>query len=168
MSARRLRVGPWLLLALMPLLLWGAAAAQDLDLHALFEARCARCHGHAGAFARAKLAIVAGDLVGRESGRPVTAFLPTHFGRPSPAEVTGLRDMLARQVAAGGLFAEHCVLCHVRARDLVRESLLLVDGRLVGRYSGRAIADFLEVHGRLAPAERPVVLESLREIAAGR
>jgi hypothetical protein len=60
--------------------------------------------------------------------------------------------MLKRHTEAAGQFREHCAICHDHARELARLELIIVDGRLRGRYSGRDMAEFLKEHGRLDAA----------------
>lgn len=139
-----------------------ATGASGLDFHALFESRCGGCHGHAGPFVSASLARRDNRLVSRRTGTDVRQFLAGHFGNPSEAE----RDLLLRgfalQVESGGLYRRKCYICHKDAKSLARLELILRDELLVGRYSGRSIAAFLEHHGRLAPDERAVIHRMLR------
>ena len=146
----------------------GGRTAGALDYHELFEARCGACHGHAGDLARATLVIVDGALEGRETGHDIRAFLPTHYGGLSTAEAAVLHDMLFRQVEAGGFFKERCAICHLRARDLAKASLIVVGDTLRGRYSGRDMAAFLPGHGRLDAEEAAFIHDVLLRIAQGR
>ena len=157
------RVSCLLLLCLLPTI---AEAAEDF--HELFERRCAACHGHAGDFARESLVIVEGELRGRESGRPVRAFLATHRGGLAPETAALFTEVLFRQVESGGLFQTHCAICHVRARDLVQARLIVVDGRLLGRYSGADMGVFLRGHGRATEEEADRLYDALLGIARGR
>ena len=119
------------------------------------------CHGHAGAFARETLTLVDGVLRGAQSGRDISAFLPTHRGRPTPDETALLVDLFRRQVGWAGLFQARCRVCHDSARALARQRLIVRDGALRGRYSGRDIARFLARHGRTTAAERQILHEVL-------
>ncbi len=160
----------WTRVGLLLLLLTaGSAASQGAeDFHELFERRCAACHGHAGDFAREALVIVGGELRGRKSGRPVRAFLATHRGGLDGERAALFTEVLFRQVESGGLFQAHCAICHVRARDLVQARLVVTDGRLMGRYSGADMGDFLRGHGRAADEEAQRLYEALLGIAQGR
>ncbi len=151
-----------LLLCLVP----AAVAAEDF--HELFERRCAACHGHAGDFARETLVIVGGELRGRKSGRPVRAYLATHRGGLDTETAALFTEVLFRQVESGGLFQDLCAICHVRARDLVQARLVIADGRLLGRYSGADMGDFLQGHGRATDEEAQRLYEALLGIAQGR
>ncbi len=150
-----------MLLCLSCVLPASIARAQSADPHALFEDRCGRCHGHAGAFARKSLAIRDGRVVGRGSGVPVRAFLRRHHGAPSEMETALLLDMFRGQIERGALFQERCRICHASARKLARGKLILRDGWLVGRYTGADMEPFLNAHGRLSAAEAETIRRML-------
>jgi hypothetical protein len=144
-----------------------ALQAQDLDAHALYERSCARCHApHAGDFVPQSLVRRGDRIVGRENGKELRAFLAAGHGRLAPDEVDAMVAHLAFILKSGGLFRDKCLICHDRAVVLARRELILRDGRLVGRYSGRDIAGFLETHGRLDGAEVTAILRMLeRQLA---
>ncbi|MCL5778385.1 hypothetical protein M1105_15500 [Limibaculum sp. FT325] len=144
------------------------AAPQDAepDFHAIWEARCLSCHGHAGAFARERLTLEAGEVRGR-GGRDLRPFLARHGGGLPPDQVELFLDVLARQLASGGFYERECRICHDSARELARLRLVLRDGRLMGRYSGREIATFLVGHGRMSEAEAEAMTEALAAILKG-
>jgi hypothetical protein len=140
--------------------------AETADLHRLFEQRCGRCHGHAGDFARGKLAIVDGVLRGR---RPdIRRFLERHHGPQTAAEAEGLYRLFLRQVEVGGKFKQRCRICHDSASDLVRDRLIVVDGALRGRYTGNDVRAFLLDHGRLDAEGTAFFHDALLQIALGR
>ena len=139
-----------------------AGQAQPVDPHALFEERCGRCHDHAGPFARDHLELRNGVVMGRTSRLPVPSYLPTHFGKPSTAEIDLLVEMFRLQLVRGGLYRERCTICHAPARTLARTKLIVRDGRLVGRYSGADMKTFLSGHGRLTVEEAAMVERMLR------
>ena len=155
---------------LLTLLMAGSPGlqAQDLDPHALYERSCARCHApHAGDFAPKSLVRLGDRIVGREDGKELRAFLAAGHGRLAPGEVDALVAHLAFVLESGGLFRDKCLICHDRAVVLARRELVLRDGRLVGRYTGRDIAVFLENHGRLDGAEVATILRMLeRQLGA--
>lgn len=144
-----------------------AALAQAGDPHALYEQRCAKCHSpHAGEFVADSLEQVDGKVVGRDSGRELRALLTRGHGRLASSEVDAMVAHLTSILAAGGLFREKCLICHGRAVGLARQKLIMRDGRLTGRYSGRDIAAFLAAHGRLEADEIPTVVQMLeRQLA---
>lgn len=142
------------------------AVAQQADLHALFETRCAQCHGHAGDFARASLTLGPEGVTGRR-GRPLPGFLARHGGGVSAAEADALVAMFARQIAAGPVYRNRCTICHDRAYEFARLKLILHDGALFGRYSGREIGPFLDGHARLTTAEAAAMTDALTEIRRG-
>lgn len=130
----------------------GGARADDYP--GLYFDRCGRCHGTAEALFDRKAALRDGKVVGRRSGRDLRVFLGSHFARRDKAEVDAIYAELLRFARDGGRFKQQCAICHVSAESLARESLVLRDGELFGRYSGRRITDFLLGHGRLAtPAD---------------
>ena len=144
------------------------ALAQEAGYHARFEAECGRCHGHSGAFARDRLEIVDGQLVGRESGRLVERFLEGHPGGLTQADIALFRDVMYRQVEAGGLFREKCAVCHGRAVELAAANLGITEGVLIIRYNKTPVRDFLTSHGRLSVREIEIVHRALYEITDGR
>jgi hypothetical protein len=145
---------------LLPLYL--PASGQAQELHELFEERCGRCHEHAGPFARESLVIADGQVVGRASGQEVGVFLQGHYGHLTEGEIAALRDLFRFQIISSGLYEKRCLACHESAKDLARSRLLVREDRLVGRYTGRAMAEFLMRHGRLSKSEAVFMTEVLR------
>jgi hypothetical protein len=140
---------------------WLPGGAGALDVHALFEQRCGQCHGHAGLFAREALRLEGGVVVGAKSGKAVSAFLPGHYGRLTADEATALTEAFLLQIRRGGLYEKKCRVCHDPAKELARRRLVVEEGVLRGRYSGRDVAAFLKTHGRLTPDEVGVLTEML-------
>lgn len=139
------------------------AHGQAIDPHRLYEQRCARCHEpHAGDFARKGLKRVDGRIVGAENGLELRAFLSRGHGRLAPAELDAMVDHLTRIAHSGAIYQRKCLTCHERAIVLARRELTIVEGRLVGRFSGRDMAAFLTRHGRLAPDEVAPMVATLR------
>ena len=68
---------------------------------------------------------------------------------------------------SGGFYKERCEICHDRAYDLARLRLIQRDGRLVGRYSGRDMANFLPNHARMTAGEAARMLEALTALLMG-
>lgn len=143
------------------------ASAQSADLHALYERHCAGCHApHAGDFVRDSLERRDGGLVGRRNGREIRAFLAAGHGHLDAGEAVAMAAHLAAIAKANGLFQDKCRICHDRAADFARRRLILRDGRLEGRYTGRQIKPFLSGHGRLEAREIETILEMLaRQLA---
>ncbi|MCP5364782.1 MAG: cytochrome c [Hyphomicrobiales bacterium] len=139
-----------------------AASAQATDPHALYERRCARCHApHAGEFVPDHLERHGDTIVGRRTGQELRSFLSAGHGRLSAGEIDVIvahLDFILKQEA---LFREHCLICHGRAVDLARSQLVIRNGALMGRYTGREIKTFLEHHGRLKTNDVPRVVEML-------
>ncbi|WP_448190948.1 hypothetical protein [Azospirillum sp. sgz301742] len=140
----------------------GFADADTFDLHWFWEQRCEDCHGHAGAFARRALSVEDGKLLGRHHRDDLMLFLQNH-GVPA-ARVKPLYDMLLAQATADPRFKDKCGGCHETAAGLVRESMVLRDGVLVGRESGRPVAEYLKRHGKLRQDEVPFFVELLTRI----
>lgn len=144
------------------------AVAQSADPHDLYEQRCSGCHAdHAGEFVQESILREEGKLVGRDSGMEVRAFLALGHGKLTAAEVEVMLTHLTSVLDAGALFRDNCVICHGRAVLFARSHLGLKEGVLVGRYSGRAVEEFLETHGRLEAAEVGVVVEALSNQVTG-
>lgn len=143
--------------------------AQSVDPHDLYERRCSGCHTeHAGAFVQESILRAEGQLVGRNSGLDVQAFLSRGHGKLSAAEVEVMMRHLTSILNADALFRDNCVICHGRGVLFARGHLGIKDGVLVGRYSGRAVEDFLETHGRLEAAEIGVVVKALSNQVTGK
>ena len=156
------------ILALAFLLIGRAApSAQTLDPHELYEGRCAGCHAaHAGDFVPDNLVRRDDRIVGRDSGKELRPLLAGGHGRLRPLEVDVMVTHLVAILEAGGLYRDRCLVCHDRAVALARGELVFRGDRLVGRYSGRDIAVFLENHGRLKGSEIAVILRMLeRQLA---
>jgi cytochrome c551/c552 len=154
-----MRPGFWFAALLYLLSAAASARAQTaIDPHALFETRCARCHGdHAGDF-------VASGL--RKTDSEIAILLRRGHGGLRGGEAEILAAQLAAIRQAGGLYREKCRICHDPAVDLARRELALRDGRLTGRYSGHDIESFLRFHGRLSPDEQATILKMLtRQLA---
>lgn len=142
--------------------LLSAAAAQALDLHRLWEDRCGECHGHAGDFARTHLSVAGDRLQGHRPERDLRLFLGNHYLADS--EVEAVYAMLLAQAAGQGRFKARCGGCHAAAADLVRDRLVLRDGVLTGRDSGRPVGDFMTRHGGLGADEVPFFVDLLTRI----
>lgn len=139
------------------------ASAQGIEPHELYERHCARCHApHAGDFVSGNLERRDGQIVGRKSGIALGAYLAKGHGRLAVDRVPEMLAHLTTIFDAGGLFRRHCRICHERGVVLARRELLLRDGRVVGRYSGRDIRAFLENHGRLDGDEIETVMRMLK------
>lgn len=59
---------------------------------------------------------------------------------------------------------QRCAQCHGKVSEFARQSLLINDGNLVGRTSGRKLADFLLTHGRVKPDEVQSLVSSLTRV----
>lgn len=140
--------------------------ARATDFHEVFEDRCTSCHGHAGTFAREKLAIVDGILVSSR-GKPLTSFLKRHAGRLTLDEIALFEDVFKKQITSDGLYEKRCTICHDSARTLARLELAVRDGVLIGRYTGQDIGEFLQQHGRLTAAEAKQMTVALEAILRG-
>lgn len=139
-----------------------AATAQPIDLHAYWDDRCSECHGHSAAFARQRLTIENGQLIGRWREVTFVAFLENHHGHAELAP--RLLAMLTAQATTEPLYAEKCAKCHQSAASLARASLAVQDGRLVVKGSGMSVADLLKRHGKLSPAEAASMVETLKRV----
>lgn len=142
------------------------AMGQGLDPHRIYEESCARCHApHAGDFVWDGLGESGGVLTGARSGRPVAAYLMSGHGGLSPDEAEALLAHFRQVRNSGGAFMEKCRICHATAVELVRGHLIIDNGALTGRYTGRDIATFLTGHGRLTPQQAVDMLDVLTRVA---
>jgi hypothetical protein len=139
-----------------------AVAADTFDLHWFWDQRCAECHGHAAQFARTALAVENGVLVGRHHRDDLMVFLGNH-GVPQN-RVKPVYDMLHAQVETGPRFKDKCGDCHDNAAALARETLVVRDGVLQGRESGRPVAEFMKRHGKLKPDEVPFFVDLMARV----
>jgi hypothetical protein len=140
-----------------------ATLAQTIDPHELYEQRCSGCHApHAGEFVHDNLKRLSNKIVGRDTGRELRSFLAGGHGKLAPLEIDVIVAHLESILEAGALFHQNCIICHDRAVVLARRQLVLRNGRLLGRYSGREIGTFLENHGRLKGAQIATVVEMLK------
>lgn len=159
-----MRVGPGAGIAVLAaLLMLPAAGASGLDLHWLWEDRCADCHGHAGDFARNFLGVSNGELQGRHHVHDLRRFLHNHY--LAGHEVDAVYAMLFAQANNQARFRDECSSCHENAASFVRNSLLLRGGVLYGRASGQPVRDFLEHHRKLAPDDVDFFTNVLMRVA---
>ncbi|MBW7850403.1 MAG: hypothetical protein H3C38_07910 [Rhodospirillales bacterium] len=126
------------------LALWLAftTPAYAFDLHRFWDAQCQGCHGHSADFARAELA------KNPPPAERLAGFIAGHRGGVDPRLAAAIAAMLTAQANQPADFREHCRVCHGDAASLAR-NLIRRDGGLYGRYSGRALREFLESHARL-------------------
>ena len=149
-------------LFLIALVAASTASAQETDPHAIYERSCARCHeAHAGDFVHNRLDLKDGRIISKSSGRDVKTFLDGGHGRLEAAERQRLIDHLIAIRQSGRLFHDKCLTCHDRAAQFARSRLIVKDGVLVGRYSGKKTGEFLRGHGRLSPDEADRMIEVL-------
>ena len=140
--------------------------AQQTDMHAFFEERCLACHGHAGPFARDRLSIEQGQVVGSQ-GLTLDRFLTRHKGGMSDEQARQLLEMFRQQIETGAFFQHRCRTCHDTAREFARLNLIVRDGVLFGRYSGQEVGPFLVGHSRLTEDEATEMNNLLAAILAG-
>ena len=126
-------------------------ATEQVDLHALWDDRCAECHGHSADFARRFLHISDGRLQGRHHVDNLQLFISRHYS--TPAQAAAIYAMLQAQVATPPLFRQHCSRCHDSAASLVRSTAILRDGVLLSRRSGQPMHQFLSSHRKLSVQE---------------
>ena len=143
-----MRVNPGASIVLVAAVLaMSAVRASDIDLHWLWDDRCAACHGHAGNFARKFLSVSSGELQGQHHVHDLRRFLHNHYLAGN--EVDAVYDMLFAQANNQARYQGECVSCHNTAAKFVRNSLGLRDGVLYSRNSGRPVSRFLDHHMEL-------------------
>ena len=144
---KRSRLKPCLLLV-ASLLFSPVLPAAGVDLHALWDSRCAECHGHAGEFSRKFLTVSGDQLQGRHHIGDLRKFMQNHYLPES--EVDAVYEMLLAQTSTSPRFSKQCSQCHGTAAGLVRNSLELRNGALYSRKSGQPVRSFLNRHMGLA------------------
>jgi len=126
-------------------------ATDRIDLHALWDDRCAECHGHSGDFARRFLQISNGRLQGRHHVDNLQLFISRHYS--TAAQSAAIYAMLQAQTATPPLFRQQCSRCHGSAASLVRSTAILRDGVLLSSRSGKPLQQFLSSHRNLSVEE---------------
>jgi cytochrome c553 len=140
-----------------------AVRASDIDLHWLWDDRCAACHGHAGDFARKFLIVTNGELQGPHHVHDLRRFLHNHYLAGN--EVDAVYNMLFAQANNQARYKGECVSCHDTAAKFVRNSLGLRDGVLYSRNSGRPVSHFLDHHMDLNPDDVAFFTNLLTRVA---
>lgn len=139
-----------------------APVAHALDVHRYWDTTCGECHGHSADFARRFLSVKDGDLQGRHHVTDLRKFLANHYASADMTEPVYRMLLAQRQTAP--LFRSKCGGCHRTAAEFAREFLEMRDGVLVGRETGKPVAEFLKGHGRLSPADQKVMLGVLTRV----
>ena len=138
------------------------AIAETIDPHRLYEDQCSGCHAaHAGEFVHGSLDYSRGGAIGRKTSKGLRAFLTEGHGGLNAQQIDALLDLFLGVHNRGRVFHDKCRICHDRATELGRSRLIIMGGRLIGRYSGRDIEEFLSRHGRLEGREVEVMTLTL-------
>lgn len=142
-----------------------AFAAEQIEPHSLFEAKCQRCHSeHAADLARQKLAVVNDKLQIKRTGATVDNLLRKHHGVTlSAAEAAVLKTLFTSGIRWAGVFQHRCASCHDKGVTFARSALTSADGRIKALKSGRDVAEYLSAgHGEASPADVQTLLEMFR------
>ena len=139
------------------------ADTSGLDLHWLWHNHCADCHGHAGEFSRKFLNVSDGELQGAHHVHDLRQFLSNHYLAGN--EVDAVYNMLLAQANTQASFKDECSSCHDSAAEFIRAELVLRDGVLVSRISGRPVGEFLIDHQGLKPDDADFFLGVLNRVA---
>ncbi len=145
------------------LLLTAKAGATGIDLHWLWDDRCAECHGHSAEFARKFLQVTNDRLEGRHPVRDFRLFLRNHY--LSASEVDAVYEMLLAQVRTAPRFKHECSNCHGQASTFVRRTMLLQKGVLLSRGSKQSIRQFMDGHRGLSPDDVEFFVNLLTRVA---
>lgn len=137
--------------------------ASVVDLHQLWDDRCAICHGHAGEFARNFLHVTGGELQGRHYVHDLRRFLHNHY--LSSNEVDAVYEMLLAQATNQARFRDECGDCHESAAKLVRDTMVLDGGVLYSRASRTPVRTFLHHHRDLEPNDVDFFMKVLTRVA---
>lgn len=136
--------------------------AAGIDLHWLWDDRCAECHGHSGDFAR-RLDRVDGELRVRHPVGDMREFLRHHY--PVGREVEALYQMLKAQAATPPRFRTECARCHGPAAALARKRLVVRGGEVVSAVDGTAVAALLQRHFGIAAGDVAFFSAQLERVA---
>jgi hypothetical protein len=150
-------------IALVAILTTPVVETAGLDLHWLWEDRCAECHGHAGQFSRKFLVVYNGELQGRHHIHDLRRFLHNHY--LVNTEVDAVYNMLLAQANTLPRFKNECSSCHQGASSFVRKTLELRDGSLYSRKSGQLVQRFLEHHRGLDAEDIEFYTQLLMRVA---
>jgi len=148
---------------LMLLLLGSEVEAAGLDLHWLWDNRCAECHGHSGEFARRFLQVDGKQLQGRHHVQGLRLFLGNHYLLTS--EIDAVYEMLLAQASTRPRFRQECGNCHGDAAAFVRRSMKIESGDLVSRKLKQSVHGFMESHRALQPDDIEFFVSLLRRVA---
>lgn len=142
-----------------------AYAAEAIEPHSLYEAKCRGCHSeHAADLARLKLATVKDKLQVKRTGAPLDSLLRKHHGVTlSAAETDALRTLFKSGIRWAGVFQHRCARCHDKGVTFARSALTSANGRIKAIKSGRDVDDYLSAgHGEASPADVQTLLEMFR------
>lgn len=139
------------------------AEPSGLDLHWLWDNRCADCHGHSGDFSRKFLSVSNGELQGAHHVHDLRRFLGNHYLAGN--EVDEVYNMLLAQANTRPRFKDECSSCHDTASKFVRNELEFCDDVLVSRASDTPVHDFLASHRGLEPKDVDFFLGVLNRVA---
>ena len=138
------------------------AIAETIDPHRLYEDRCSGCHAsHAGDFVHGSIDYSSDGGIGRKTSKRLHEFLADGHGGLNAGQIDALLDLFLSIHTRGRVYHDKCRICHDRATELARSRLIIIDGKLMGRYSGRDIEEFLSRHGRLEGREVEMMTQTL-------
>ncbi len=150
------------LLSVLAALMLAPAARAAPDLHDYWDTRCRECHGDSATFARSTLRVEGGRLLGRHHTEGLATFLRQHY--LADDLLMPVMQMLQAQATTPPVFKEKCAGCHGTAADFAREALVMRDGVLVGRASGRAVREYLQRHGKLPASQVAPMVATLERV----
>lgn len=145
------------------LLLTAKVGATGIDLHWMWDNRCAECHGHSAEFARKFLQVENDRLQGRHHGEDLRLFLRNHY--VSASEADAIYEMLLAQVRTQPRFMRECSNCHGQASTFVRSTMLLQNGVLISRESKQPIRRFMDHHRGLQADDIDFFVNLLTRVA---
>ncbi len=145
------------------LLLTTKAGATGIDLHWMWDNRCAECHGHSAEFARKFLQVKNDRLQGRHYVENLRLFLRNHY--VSAGEADTVYEMLLAQVRTEPRFKHECANCHGQASTFVRSTMLLQNGVLLSRESKQPISRFMDDHRGLQADDIEFFVNLLTRVA---
>lgn len=123
-------------------------AETGIDLHWLWDDRCASCHGHSSEFANKFLSVsLDGHLQGRHHVDDLPLFLQNHY--LTGQLVDDVSAMLLAQLSHSPRFSKECTTCHQKAASFVRENLQFRNNILEIKKTRESVKSFLSRHRQL-------------------
>ena len=117
------------------------------DAKKIWDKTCFTCHGDSDHIARNFLTVVDGKLQGPIHKETFITFLGNHYLSKTKADA--VYAMLLSQATSKSRFEQECSSCHQNKAELVYKNLVLNNGILYSRKTGKPTYGFMETHEEL-------------------